>query len=180
MAEVVGLIAWVLTLAQLAQGVCKGLRGLHELFGELPGRLATLSNEVEDYKIVLDHLTRCLQEEEQHMVNAKHGDKHLHSDIHDEVALHVNKLQGHLSDLDFIVAGIRTTGQQSNLGSARRAYAWKKYHGRLNEVQNQIVASEANLRLVLDTRTMYVYFYLHYLLFTLKNYCSCINGRSKE
>lgn len=71
MAEVVGLIVSIVTLVELAHGVCKGIRALHELFGELPGRLATLSNEVDDARIVLANLTRCLQEEEQHMANAK-------------------------------------------------------------------------------------------------------------
>ncbi|EEP82154.1 predicted protein [Uncinocarpus reesii 1704] len=155
MAEAVGLIASVVTLSKLANGVCRGLRDLHELLGELPGRLASLSNEVDDAKIVLVHLSRCLKERELRKSNANDEDDHLGADIHDEVAVHIAKLKGYLTELDSIVEEVRTTGLQSKFGSAHRVYAWKKHHGRLNEVQKQIVAAKANLHFILDTAATY-------------------------
>ncbi|GKU22961.1 unnamed protein product [Fusarium langsethiae] len=151
MAEVVGVIASVFTLSKVAHGVCQGLRELHELFGGLPGRLASLSNEVDDAKIVLVHLSRCLKEQEQHLSNSSDGGNNLDSDMHAEVAVHVAKLKGHLVDLNSVVGEIRTTGVQSKFGSSHRAFLWKKHHARLNELQNQIVAAKANLHFILDT-----------------------------
>ena len=89
-------------------------------------------------------------------------------ELRDDVALHVTKLRGHLEDLQEIVAKIHTTSLESPMGNARRAIAWKRYHGRLNDIQDRIVAAKSVLRTSMDTASLYVY--SSFLLFIS---CSC-------
>ncbi|OAQ99079.1 hypothetical protein LLEC1_06479 [Akanthomyces lecanii] len=151
MAEIVGLVASVATLSKLAQGVCIGLRELHGLLGELPGRLAALGNEVDDARVVLNHLSLFLKQRQHHPsgAGADHDDADL--GIYHDMSLHTTKLHLQLSTLDDILGEIWAAGQSSKLAPARRAFAWKKHHGRLNDVQDQIVAAKAHLHLILDT-----------------------------
>jgi hypothetical protein len=156
MAEVVGLVASVLTLGKLAYKTCHGIRSLHELLGELPDRLALLSNEVDDAKVVLYGLHGVLRQREE-MGSEADDDDHFGDELRDDVALHVTKLRGHLEDLQEIVAKIHTTSLESPMGNARRAIAWKRYHGRLNDIQDRIVAAKSVLRTSMDSASLYVY-----------------------
>ncbi|KAH7310568.1 ankyrin repeat-containing domain protein [Stachybotrys elegans] len=150
--EAVGLVASVLALTKLTYGVCHGIRSLHEVLGNLPDRLATLSNEVDDAKVVLSGLHRVLKQRE---LDAESDDNHFGDSLLGDVAHNVAKLRGHLEDLEATVAKIRTTSLQAPLGTALRAIAWKRYHGRLNDIQDKIVAAKSVLRSSVDTASFY-------------------------
>ena len=152
MGEVVDLVSKTLSIAQAAQYTWGRLAEVHKLLGELPGRLAALSNEISDASMVLLNISEFLRENEDPDPKSPRRRSRGHIEMNLQIELQISRIKEILDELNKIITKIKASGlEASRTGSARRVMAWKRYHSRLNELQDDLVGAKAKLHLMLDT-----------------------------
>lgn len=139
------LAASVITVASLAASTCSAISRLRSLAKGLPGRLHAVGNEVADLELVLTEVATLLKER----TNLLRSEQPLESIPHLLTQAEI-KLKELNAILDRLTAA-STNSKVPLLGAS----IWRKEHGRLQTLQEEIRSVKSNLNILLGASNSY-------------------------
>lgn len=167
----------VFAVLQTAQEIGKGFRALRQMWNEdLPARLDSLSNQIQDLIVVLEetnHLLEdlrepegCLREAESPAAPADEGpaasirpqtkiNPGYRAQTEANIRCTLAPCARYLAALRAIVEDVRIPSN-SKVGPVRQlksAHSWRKHMPRLNEIHQHVNSSKASLILILGKQT---------------------------
>jgi hypothetical protein len=137
--------ASVIAVATIATQIGSAFRKLRSLCIELPGRLHALSNEVADLEIVLRQLAAVIEERSCLPRTAP---------VHDTIPQLLKQATTKLTQIRAIVEGLAETCSHRTI--IVRAKAWRKHHGKLQALQDDVRTIKCSLNLTLGASNSYV------------------------
>jgi hypothetical protein len=140
----ISIAASALTVAALAAKTCSALADLRSISQSLPGRLHALNNEVADLELVLFQLASLIKER-----------ACLPETKPSTIPYLLNQASNRLTELKNIVRRHAVNYQRTKI-SLTGATAWRKDHGRLQELQEDIKAVKSSLNIMLGASNPYV------------------------
>lgn len=139
------LAASVITVASLAASTCSAIAELRSLCKGLPGRLHAVTNEVADLELVLTQVAALLKERAT-----------LPSSALDPIPHLLNRARNKLQELAAIVDRLKAVSRNSKL-PLLGAKAWRKEHGHLQTLQDDIRTVKSNLNVLLGASNSYAH-----------------------
>ncbi len=142
--------ASVIAIATAAAQISKAIRGLRA-FGEVPGRIYAVKNEVADLEVVLRQVGHALQQPQRRLSpDADYG----------ELTAILARTQDRLSELAETLGRVATSCESAAGSKISRASIWWKEKSRFQRLQNDIHSIKESLNLMLGASNSSVSIYI--------------------
>jgi hypothetical protein len=143
MADPVSLVASVLTIAAAASQISKAISRLRA-FGEVPGRVYTVKNEVSDLEVVLRHVGHALERET------------LAAETAQALQQTLTRTREHLHNLAKGLERIADACNGSKIKMIKKSHIWAREKELFQKLQEDIHSVKATLTLMVGVSNSWV------------------------